>query len=107
MERSSHIVLPAGRLSMYIRSGLTMDALIQDLDDSTFRAIRARAALEGRSIGEVATEALRAYLTRTGAAEDRVVSEAGNSSKLLDEPTQEERERVGTAVDEIVHSYCI
>ena len=84
-----------------------MDVLIQDLDDSTFRAIRARAALEGRSIGEVVTEALRAYLARTAVAERGSLNELDDSSKLLDEPTQAERERVGTPVDEIVHSYCI
>ncbi|MDR3717800.1 MAG: ribbon-helix-helix protein, CopG family [Bryobacteraceae bacterium] len=79
-----------------------MDALIPNLDDSTYRAIRARAALEGRPVGELITEALRAYLARMAATE--------SMARLLDEP--EERvsarpERPGPAVDEVVYLYCI
>lgn len=79
-----------------------MEVLIRNLDDSTFRAIRARAALEGRSVGELATEALRAYLARTAATE--------NMSRLLDEPEEgacAKPERTGPPVDEVVYLYCI
>jgi plasmid stability protein len=79
-----------------------MDALIPDLDDSTYRAIRARAALEGRPVGELITEALRAYLARTAATE--------NMARLLDEPEEcasAKQERTGPPVDEVVYLYCI
>ena len=79
-----------------------MDALIPNLDDSTYRAIRARAALEGRPVGEVITEALRAYLARTAATE--------SMARLLDEPEEggcAKQERNATPVDEVVYLYCI
>lgn len=84
-----------------------MDVLIPDLDDSTFRAIRARAALEGRSIGELITEALRAYLARTAALENGAANGTGDSPNLLDEPSTKDEERTGNPVDEIVYLYCI
>lgn len=79
-----------------------MDALIRNLDDSTFRAIRARAALEGRTVGELATEAMRTYLARMTATE--------NMARLLDEPETccpVKQERAGQPVDEVVYLYCI
>jgi plasmid stability protein len=79
-----------------------MDALIPNLDDSTYRAIRARAALEGRPVGEVITEAMRAYLARTAATE--------SMERLLDEPEEggsAKPDRSGPAVDDVVYLYCI
>ena len=79
-----------------------MDALIPNLDDSTYRAIRARAALEGRPVGELVTEILRAYLARTAATE--------STARLLDEPEQGDpatQARTGPPVDEVVYLYCI
>jgi plasmid stability protein len=82
-----------------------MDTLIRNIDDSTYRAARARAALEGRSVGEVVTTALREYLARTTGAED--------ACHLLDEPVYDQppaaadENHTGTRVDEIVFLYCI
>jgi len=82
-----------------------MDALIRNLDDSTYRSARARAALEGRSVGEVLTTALREYLARNTAAED--------ACRLLDEPVLAQPavppvvDHAGSHVDEIVFLYCI
>jgi hypothetical protein len=77
-----------------------MDTLIRNIDAPTYRAARARAALEGRSVGDVVTEALRDYLARTAVAED--------PSGLLDQPdVLPDDDHPGTPVDEIVFLYCI
>jgi plasmid stability protein len=82
-----------------------MDTFIRNLDASTYRAARARAALEGRAVGEVVTTALREYLARTTSVE--------NGCRLLDEPVDAkpaaaaDGNHAGTHVDEIVFLYCI
>jgi plasmid stability protein len=77
-----------------------MDTLIRNIDAPTYRAARARAALEGRSVGDVVTEALRDYLARNAVEED--------PSALLDQPdVPPDEDHPGTPVDEIVFLYCI
>jgi plasmid stability protein len=77
-----------------------MDTLIRNIDAPTYRAARARAALEGRSVGDLVTEALRDYLARNAVEE--------NPAELLDQPVApSDEERPGTPVDEIVFLYCI
>ncbi len=77
-----------------------MDTYIRNLDAATYRTARARAALEGRAVGEVITEALREYLARTAGAE--------NSDSLLEESTAAVDETLSaTRVDEVVFLYCI
>jgi len=41
-----------------------MDTTIRNLDEQAYKALRARAVLEGRTIGEVINEAIRGYLAR-------------------------------------------
>lgn len=41
-----------------------MDKTIRNLDDRAFRALRARAVLEGRPVGELINEAIRRYLAQ-------------------------------------------
>lgn len=41
-----------------------VDTTIRNLDDEAYRAAKARAALEGRPVGEVVSEAIRAYVAR-------------------------------------------
>lgn len=41
-----------------------MDTIIQDLDGQVYQDLRIRAALEGRTPGEVLNEAIRGYLLR-------------------------------------------
>lgn len=41
-----------------------MDATIRNLDDDAYRALKAKAALEGKSVGEALNEAIRAYVGR-------------------------------------------
>jgi plasmid stability protein len=41
-----------------------MDTTIRNLDERTYRALKARAALTGRTIGETLNEAMSLYLAR-------------------------------------------
>lgn len=41
-----------------------MDTTIRNLDQQAYREIKARAALTGRTVGELINEAIRAYLAR-------------------------------------------
>lgn len=41
-----------------------MDTTIRNLDEDVYRRAKARAALEGKTIGQTVNEALRAYLAR-------------------------------------------
>jgi hypothetical protein len=41
-----------------------MDTTIRNLDAQAYKALRARAVLEGRTVGEVINEAIRGYLAR-------------------------------------------
>lgn len=43
---------------------MTMDTTIRNLDERLYRRLKARAALEGRTIGSVVNEALAVYLAR-------------------------------------------
>jgi plasmid stability protein len=82
-----------------------MDTLIRNIDASTYRAARARAALEGRAVGEVVTTALREYLAQTTVTEE--------ATNLLDKPVENQSaaaadgNHAGTRVDEVVFLYCI
>jgi len=42
--------------------GWDIDTIVQNLDEEAYRALKARAALTGKTIGEVVTEAIRCYL---------------------------------------------
>ena len=41
-----------------------MDTTIRNLDEGVYRALKAQAALKGKSIGELVNEAIRTYLAR-------------------------------------------
>lgn len=41
-----------------------MDVTIRNVDDEAYRAIKAQAAAEGRTVGEVVSDAMRAYRQR-------------------------------------------
>jgi plasmid stability protein len=42
-----------------------MDSTIRNLDERAYRELKARAALEGKTMGEAVSDAIRAYLART------------------------------------------
>lgn len=48
-----------------------MDTTIRNLDEEAYRRLKARAALEGKSVGEAASESFRAYVARPFPAKRR------------------------------------
>ena len=71
-----------------------MDTTIRNLDEWTYRELKARAALEGRTIGEVVNEAIRSYLERQSGGDDRVVTALGAIGSLPEEEAEALEESV-------------
>ena len=74
-----------------------MDTTIRNLDEQAYREARARAVLEGRTVGDVVNEALRLYLKRTVPKGKRSLAE------LRPEPFPAGNERLSGEIDEIVY----
>ena len=74
-----------------------MDTTIRNLDETAYRRLKARAALGGKTMGEVVNEAIHAYLAQP---EPRP-----RGSSLLDLPQEEYpgEERLSEEVDAIVY----
>lgn len=72
-----------------------MDSTIRNLDERAYRALRARAAAEGKTVGEAVNEAIRAYLAhpapheRTGSLRDLVPVELPEGTEHLSEEIDE------------------
>ncbi len=75
-----------------------VDTTIRNLDQNVYRAIKARAALRGRTVGDVVNEALRAYLDRPVASKRRASLRA-----LQPEPYPEGNEKLSREIDSIVY----
>jgi len=75
-----------------------MDATIRNLDESAYRELKARAALSGKTIGELVTEAIRGYLARPTALTKR-----GRLRDLTPEAYPKGNERLSEQVDAIVY----
>jgi plasmid stability protein len=75
-----------------------MDMTIRNLDEQAYRALKARAALTGRTIGEVLNEAIRAYLARPDAGGKR-----GSLRDLEPEDYPPGMERLSESIDAIVY----
>lgn len=75
-----------------------MDTTIRNLDEQVYRALRARAVLQGRNVGELINEAIRVYLVRTGVRPGRSTLRA-----LEPEPFPEGDELLSQKVDAIVY----
>lgn len=75
-----------------------MDTTVRNLDEQAYRALRARAVLEGRTVGELINEAIRGYLgrpaTKRGATSLRM---------LRPELYPEGNERLSSEIDAIVY----
>lgn len=74
-----------------------MDTTIRNLDEEAYRALRARAVLEGRTVGELISEAIRGYLGR-GA----VKRGATSLRALRPEPYPKGNEQLSSEIDTIV-----
>ncbi len=75
----------------------TMDTTIRNLDERIYRQLRAKAALEGKTVGEALNEAIRAWLgpgafNRTGTLRDLRPHSWGSG-----------KERVSEQIDRIVY----
>lgn len=72
-----------------------MDTTIRNLDDNAYRALKARAALEQRPIGELVSDAIRQYLVRpvpadkTGSLADIQPWDFGTGTEHLSEQIDE------------------
>lgn len=74
-----------------------MDTTIRNLDELAYRALKARAALVGKTVGETVNEAIRAYLGRP------IPSGAVTLRDLKPEPYPEGNERLSEEIDAIVY----
>ena len=75
-----------------------MDTTIREVDEQAYEALRALAALEGRSIGELVSEAIRSYLARTPRKQGRI-----SLRTLTPEPFPEGNEHLSSKIDAIVY----
>ena len=77
---------------------LRMDATIRNLDKATYRLLKARAALSGKTLGEIVNEALQAYLGSPKAAVKR-----RTLRELVPEAYPEGNEDLSQRIDHIVY----
>jgi len=75
-----------------------MDTTVRNLDEQAYRALRARAVLEGRTVGELISEAIRSYLGRAAVKRGRATLRA-----LRPEPFPEGNERLSSEIDTVVY----
>ncbi|MBM3812306.1 MAG: hypothetical protein FJW20_11825 [Acidimicrobiia bacterium] len=75
-----------------------MDTTIRNLDESAYRSLKARAALRGVPIGQLMSEAIRAYLGRPEPVEER-----RSLAELRPRPYPGGCERLSEEVDKIVY----
>jgi plasmid stability protein len=75
-----------------------MDTTVRNLDEEAYRSLRARAVMEGRTVGELINEAIRAYLARTGQPK-----RTASLRDLHPEPFPEGNERLSSEIDAIVY----
>ena len=77
---------------------LQMGKTMQDLDDKAYQSLRARAALEGRTVGEVLNEAIYGYLARFMPS-----SKKKSLRALQPESYAEGNERLSCEIDSVVY----
>lgn len=75
-----------------------MDTTVRNLDEQLYRAMRARAVLEGRTVGDLISEAMREYLKREPIKRGR-----RSLRELRPEPYPEGNERLSLEIDTIVY----
>lgn len=75
-----------------------MDTTIRNLDEDAYRELKARAALSGKTIGELVTEAIRCYLARPTA-----LRKLGRLRDLRPEAYPKGKERLSEQIDAIVY----
>jgi hypothetical protein len=75
-----------------------MDSTIRNLDPKAYRALKARAALLGMTVGEAVNAAIRAYLARPESRHRR-----GSLRDLLPEAYPRGNDRLSEEIDAVVY----
>lgn len=75
-----------------------MDMTIRNLDKNAYRALKARAALAGKTMGEAVSEAIRVYLARPD-----VLPKHASLRDLTPQPYPEGTERLSEQIDAVVY----
>ena len=75
-----------------------VDTTIRNLDENAYRELKARAALTGRTIGDVLSEAIRCYLARPAPSASN-----GGLRDLMPELYPEGTERLSEEIDAVVY----
>jgi plasmid stability protein len=75
-----------------------MDTTIRNLDEQAYRDLKARAAFEGKTMGQAVNEAIRAYLAGPGARRG-----TRSLEELRPELYPEGNERLSDEIDEVVY----
>jgi plasmid stability protein len=75
-----------------------MDTTIRNIDEMVYRALKAKAALAGKTVGEVVNEAIKAYLARPDAHAKR-----GSLQDLKPENYPKGNERLSEKIDTVVY----
>ena len=86
------------RQRTHVLQVILMDTTIRNLDEEAYRALRARAVLEGKTVGELINHAIRTYLARTGVPQRR-----GSLRDLKPEPFPKGNERLSVEIDAVVY----
>lgn len=76
----------------------SVDTTVRGLDEEVYRQMKARAALEGKTIGQAFNEAIRAWLAQSGA-----LARTGTLRELRPEPWGSGAERLSEQVDRDVY----
>ena len=74
-----------------------MDTTIRNLDERVYRALKARAAMSGKTSGEAVTEAMRVYLARPEPAK------SGSLIELVPEPYPKGNEHLSDQIDRVAY----
>ena len=75
-----------------------MDTTIRNLDEAAYRSLKARAALAGKTVGEMVNEAIRAYLARPD-----LRTNTGSLRDLVPEPYPDGSERLSEEIDSVAY----
>ena len=75
-----------------------MDTTIRNLDEEAYKELKAKAALTGKTIGDVLNEAIRAYLARPN-----LLTKRGSLRDITPENYPKGNERLSEKIDTIVY----
>jgi hypothetical protein len=75
-----------------------MDTTVRNLEEQAYRALRARAVREGRTVGELINEAIRSDLERPALKQGKTSLRA-----LVPEPFPDGNEHLSSSIDDIVY----